>query len=159
MDNIAELRKRQVNLSKKTLDILRNVLADVTPQQARTLRDGAHGWTVLEVVCHLRDFNDIFHDRAKLIRDQDRPNLPAYDHEALAVKGHYNAGDLATAFAALVDSRRAMIDTFKALTPEQWERAGIHPERGVFTMTDAALQVVAHDCDHTEQITRILLQR
>ena len=51
------------------------------------------------------------------------------------------------------------IDTFKALTPEQWERTGIHPERGLFTMTDAALQVVSHDCDHTEQITRILLQR
>ena len=74
----------------------------------------------------------------------DRPNLPAYDHEALAVKGHYNAGDLATAFAALVDSRRAIINTFKALTPEQWERTGIHPERGVFTMTDAALQTVEH---------------
>lgn len=159
MDNIAELRKRQVALSKKTLDILRHVLADVTPAQARRLRDGANGWTVLEIVCHLRDFNDIFHHRVCLMRDGDHPALPAYDHEAMAREGHYNAGDLPTAFTALVDSRRAIIETFKALTPAQWERSGIHPERGFFTLTDAALQVVSHDCDHTEQITRILCQR
>lgn len=159
MDNIADLRKRQVNLSKKTLDTLGNILHGVRPAPARTLRDGADGWSVLEVVCHLRDFNDIFHERVRMMRDLDHPTLPAYDHEAMARERRYNAGDLPTAYAALVDSRRAIIATFKALTPEQWERGGIHPERGLFTLTDAALQVVAHDCDHTEQITRILLGR
>jgi hypothetical protein len=159
MDNIADLRKRQVAASKKTLDILRNVLRGVTPAQARTLRDGAAGWTVLEVVCHLRDFNDLFHQRVRMMRDQDYPALPAVDHEALARQQHYNAGDLPTALTALADSRRALINTFKALTLEQWERSGLHPERGLFTLTDAALQVVTHDCDHIEQITRILTQR
>lgn len=36
------------------------------------------------------------------------------------------------------------------------ERAGIHPKRGHFTMTDAVIQVGHHDCMHLEQITRIL---
>jgi len=45
---------------------------------------------------------------------------------------------------------------FASLTPEQWARDGVHPEREGFTMTDAVMQVGLHDLDHLEQITRIL---
>ena len=34
----------------------------------------------------------------------------------------------------------------------------MHPERDSFCMTDALMQVSAHDLDHLEQITRVLSQ-
>jgi hypothetical protein len=91
-----------------------------------------------------------------MMLEQDNPNLPAYDHEKLAVERHYNGGNLQQAYAELLASRQMTTDFFKQLTAEQWERAGIHPERGHFTMLDAAIQVGLHDIDHLEQITRIL---
>jgi hypothetical protein len=48
---------------------------------------------------------------------------------------------------------------FESLTEEQWSRAGIHPERGHFTLLDSLIQVGTHDVTHLEQITRLLAER
>ena len=89
---------------------------------------------------------------------EDHPQLPAYDHEAMAIERAYQSEQVSDAFAALNDSRQRFIAFFRGLSAEEWERAGIHPERGEFTMTDAVTQVVLHDLDHLEQITRVLAQ-
>ncbi len=151
-----QVRKRHIWLMKTTCDILENVLQDVTQEQATTLRDGPDGWTVVEVVCHLRDFDGFFHHRAIMMLEQDHPTLPGYDHEALAIERNYNSEQLSEALAALKSSRQRFIDLFKSLSAEQWERTGIHPEREYFNMTEAVMQVGLHDVTHIEQITRIL---
>jgi len=91
-----------------------------------------------------------------MMQAQMQPQLPAYDHEAMAIDRAYQQEDLAEAYSALKASRGRFIAFFAGLTPEQWERAGVHPERDSFTMTDAAMQVGLHDLDHLEQITRVL---
>jgi hypothetical protein len=146
---------------QQTLDILTHVLAPVSQATATTLRDahdGDKGWTVVEVLCHLRDFDNIFRARAEMMRDQENPTFPVYDHEKLANEGDYNSHLLTDVLAELTRSRQATIAVFKQLNNEQWARAGIHPERGHFTMVDAAMQVGMHEVIHLEQITRILFQ-
>lgn len=156
---MANVRKRHIFLMEKTLQILENVLKNITQEEAMTLRDGENGWTILEVVCHLRDFDGFFRGRAEMMLMQDYPELPAYDHESLAIAMKYNEQDLREALAQLSESRERFIEFFNGLTDEQWEKAGIHPERGHFTMTDAVMQVTTHDANHLEQITRILIGR
>lgn len=157
--DLTPIRQRHIHLMQTTLDILGNVLAPVSQVVATSLRDGhdgPKGWTVVEVVCHLRDFDLFFQHRAQLILRQDNPALPKYDHEALAIERSYVNQDVHQAYTVLVESRRQFVEFFENLTAAQWERAGIHPERGHFTMTDAVIQVGHHDCTHLEQITRIL---
>lgn len=157
-DQLADIRRRQIGLMGKMADIMGHVLKNVTEEQATTLRDGLEGWTILEILCHVRDFDTYFRERAQMTLNQDHPELPSYDHEQLAIDNKYNEQGLAYTYEGYVNSRRKTIGFFEALTDEQWERTGIHPERGHFTLTDAALQVSAHDADHLEQITRILEQ-
>jgi hypothetical protein len=159
--DIGKNRRRHLQFIQQTLDILTHVLASVSQATATTLRDGHDGdkgWTVLEVLCHLRDFDAIFRARAEMMRDQEYPTLPAYDHEALAINRSYNRQQLVHVIDELAHSRRATIAFFEQLNDEQWARAGVHPERGHFTMVDAALQVGLHEVIHIEQITRILYQ-
>jgi hypothetical protein len=156
--DIHKTRKRHIWLMSKTIDILGHILKHVTQEQAQTLRDGIEGWTVLEVVCHLRDFDGFFYGRAQQMLTETNPRLPAYDHEKLAIEQQYNAQDLAYVYDELVLSRRRVIAFFESLTDEQWDCVGVHPERGHFTMTDAVMQFGMHDVDHLEQITRILEQ-
>ncbi|MCU0514511.1 MAG: DinB family protein [Anaerolineae bacterium] len=156
--DIARTRKRHLWLLDKTLASLGHVLRPVTPAQATTYRDGGDGWTVLEVLCHLRDYDVIFQQRVELILAQANPALPAYDHEALARERAYNAQHLATVLADLQQHRRGFIALFEGLTEEQWARAGTHPERGRFTVMDGLIQAATHDCDHIEQIQKILAQ-
>lgn len=149
---------RHLSLMKRTLNILEFMLQDVSQETATTLRDGEEGWTVLEVVCHLRDFDQFFYHRAQLMLDETHPPLPAYDHEALAIERDYNGQDLKAMLADLKQSRGQFREFFKGLTAEQWERTGIHPERGDWSMLDSLMQVGHHDVTHLEQIGKILQQ-
>ena len=161
MTDITKIRRRHILLMEQSCRSLGHILSGVSQTTATTLRDahdGPQGWTVVEVVCHLRDFDTIFRNRAGMMRDQDHPTLPHFDHEELARQGDYNAHDLRQAYAELMESRRRTIAFFKELDPAQWECTGLHHERGHFTMDDAVMQVGMHDITHLEQIMRILFE-
>ena len=151
-----QVRERQIAAMRLSCEILGHILRDVSGEQARALRDGPDGWSIVEIVCHLRDFDEIFHNRARMMLAHDHPQLPAYDHEAIAIERDYQSQSLAEAFVALKASRASFARFFETLAPEQWARGGDHPERDSFSMTDALMQVSAHDLDHLEQITRVL---
>lgn len=153
------IQQRYLTLMQNTVATLGHILKGLTPQEITTLRDGPNGWTTLEVVCHLRDYDEVFYQRAILTLEQDNPILPAYDQDALAVDRAYNQQDLAQVYAELTASRQRLVALFSELTAEQWERVGLHPHYGPFTLATAALHVGWHDAVHLEQITRILTQR
>jgi uncharacterized damage-inducible protein DinB len=158
MGLMTKIRKRHIALMERTCDVLGNVLQTVTQEAATTLRDSDDGWTILEVVCHMRDYEEIFHERAQTILQEEYPLLPAHDHEAMAVEREYNKQNLAQAYADLKQARQRFTEFFKTLPDPDWERAGMHPEEGHYTMTDAVMHVSRHDLTHIEQITRILAQ-
>lgn len=153
------VRTRHIRQMELTALTLQHIMARVDDTLARTARDpddGDKGWTTLEVLCHLRDYDEIFYERAQMMVAGGTPDLPRYEHEALAVERRYNEQDPGAVLAALVQTRARSVAFFTGLTPAQWQTAGIHPERGLFTMTDAAMQVGQHDVLHIEQITKIL---
>ncbi|HHY58115.1 MAG TPA: DinB family protein [Chloroflexi bacterium] len=157
--DVARTRTNHIRLMRDTLAILAYILADVSQATATTRRDphdGEKGWTVTEVVCHLRDFDRIFLARARRIVTEHEPTLPRYDHERMAVEGRYNAQSLPLVLDELRCSRAEFVAFFQALDADAWNRAGVHPERGRFTLDDALMQVGLHDALHLEQITRIL---
>ncbi|PJF23199.1 MAG: hypothetical protein CUN56_02110 [Phototrophicales bacterium] len=157
--DIEKIRQHMLNSIHQTLAIYQNLVNTLDQQTATTLRDqndAPHGWTILEVLCHVRDFDVIFYDRAVMIRDQHNPQLPAYDHEQMAIDRQYNQQNLRQVMVDLQQSRQQFVAFFNALSPQQWERAGIHPEKGHFSLMDALMQVCSHDLTHLEQITRIL---
>ena len=156
--SLGQVRERHIGAMRLTGTVLDHILRGLNEEQAHELRDGPDGWSIVEIVCHLRDFDVIFRSRAMMMLSEDHPRLPAYDHEAMAVERAYQQGRLSSAREQFQASRRETIALFASLTPDQWERAGVHPERDSFTMTDAVMQVGLHDLDHLEQITRVLAQ-
>ena len=140
----------------RTPVILEGVLNGVTPDRARTATDGPGGWSVIEIVCHLRDFDGYFQERCQLMVEQDNPMLPAFDHLAIAREERYIDQDLSTAFAEYLASRRRFISLVESLTEDQLDRTGIHPESGPITVRMQSIRGALHDIDHTEQIVRCL---
>lgn len=152
------IRKAHISLMGKTLETLNNIFKHAPTSAITTLRDGADGWTPLEVLCHLRDFDVIFHERAQSVVEQDQPRFVPRDHSQMVIDGKYNQQDVQQVLADLNASRQRFIAFFESLTPEQWERHGIHAEYGEFSLTRSLIQVGHHDANHIEQITRILAQ-
>lgn len=158
VDQLTGVHQAHLSLMDVTLRTLGHTVALLKPEVTTTLRDGPDGGTITEVLGHLRDFDGYFRGRAQLILEQDKPALPAYDHEAIAIAFRYNEQDFRTVYAELVASREQTRALFAALTAEQWARAGVHPAYGHYTLTNAVMQVGIHDALHIEQIAKILAQ-
>lgn len=141
---------------RKTPAILEMALAGVTQEQAATLRDGPDGWSVLFIVCHLRDYDVINGDRIRLMLEQDNPTFPASSNDELIVRNNYAGQDLRATLARYQASRKTLIALLEELDAEQWERRGVHPVYGPGIVVDAAVNTAIHDVDHIEQILRCL---
>jgi hypothetical protein len=55
--------------------------------------------------------------------------------------------------------REANLRMFAQLTPEQWQRHGLHAERGKLTVQELCVHMAAHDMNHIDQVRRILVAK
>ncbi len=144
---------------KATPETLTGLLANVSETQARSAKGGDENWSVVEIVCHLRDADEISLQRTEAMRDQDNPLIIGYDQEALARERKYRETDLRSALAALIAIRERHITVLSALTSEQWQRPGQHKEFGEITIFALAIHNASHDAIHCAQIARQLAGR
>jgi uncharacterized damage-inducible protein DinB len=145
-----------IKLHSQTLLTLGKML---TQTEASTWRDGGAGWTVLEVLGHLLEYDGIFLARVRAMLEEDNPTFQRYDHEQLAIEHAYNDQPLHDVLAKLSISRAEMTVFFEKLDEAQLSRTGVHPEYGPYTVMRSIAQVAAHDANHLEQITRIMLEK
>ena len=64
MDQLTRVRQEQIAMMEKTARTIGHLIAPVSQETATTLRDGPQGWTTVEVLGHLRDFDGFFRQRA-----------------------------------------------------------------------------------------------
>ena len=153
---IKEIRGWQLSQLDKAISIFENVIAGVSDEDMRMLRDGEEGWTTLEVLCHLRDYEAVFLQRVRMTVQQDNPVLPSPDPEILVFEKSYNEDDPQTVLADWKKLRQEQHGFLSACADDAWERPAKHPRRGAFTLHDQLFLTVWHDTNHLEQILRIL---
>lgn len=139
--------------------LLRHILADVTQERAQTTKDGDEGWSVLEIVCHLRDYQAIFAERIRRILDEDQPEFTPYDENArlaMVIENDYANQDLNAVLADYAATRAKMIARLASLDDDQWRREGQFADDDVVDLAMPVAHTVLHDADHSEQIARIL---
>jgi hypothetical protein len=148
--------KDLIDALRATPDNLDGVLRGVTQERAQALRGGDEGWSVVEVVCHLRDGEERTIERVRAMRDQVDPLLAGYDQEQWARERNYAQADLREAQAAFIRLRSELIGDLVALDAPAWKRAGQHEEQGTITIANLAIHIVAHDAIHCAQLARQL---
>jgi hypothetical protein len=139
-----------------TPETLAGLLSGVSEAQARAAKGGGEDWSVIEVVCHLRDAEEVSLQRTIAMRDQDTPTIIGYDQEAYAHERDYRRADLRAALVAFIAFRGQHVAMLAALRPEQWERVGQHNEFGRISIFDMIVHKVGHDAIHCAQIARQL---
>jgi uncharacterized damage-inducible protein DinB len=159
MPTMEEYAKQPRVQRMKRLERTADELAAALRGQSETAlarRPDAKNWAAKEVVCHLRDAEELFMLRFETIVATDDPKLGALDPDRWAQERQYlrnDAGEAAGAFRRRRDESLALL---RSLAPDQWERGGIHPVRGKFTL-DAFLTLMAwHDDNHLDQLKRAL---
>lgn len=125
--------------------------------EAELKRSPAPGkWSVTEILSHLAEDELTSTWRYRQMIEHDGVELPGFDQDLWAKLGDYAAWQAKDALTMFRLLREANLRMFAQLTPEQWQRHGVHSERGKLTVRDLCRHMAAHDINHIEQVRRIL---
>jgi hypothetical protein len=123
-------------------------------------RPAPDAWAAVEVVCHLRDLEESFHDRLALIVVADEPRFPTTHPGRWAVERQYLRHDAGAAAAAFATRRTETLRLLEELPSGAWERAGYQVDsRGRRTVDDFLTVMAWHDENHLAQLARALAGR
>lgn len=117
---------------------------------ARPATDG--GWGVVEILPHLRDWEEIYFDRVGKVIQEDEPYLPSYDDTLWSIERDYRSQDPAEALEAFKRTRMRMIELMRSLPASAWSRKAEHGHFGSITLQWLANYIVDHDQEHWQQI-------
>lgn len=132
---------------------LRNAVAGLTPQQLRTPAPPGQ-WSVLEVVCHLSDFEIVYADRMKRILAEDQPTFFSGDPDKFAARLDYTRRDLEEELAVIASVRAQVARILRNAASGDFERIGIHSEDGPLTLATLLGRIAEHIPHHVEFIVK-----
>ena len=139
-------------------------------------RPGPKKWSAKEVVCHLRDIEELFMLRFHYMLGTDGPiflvlaEMPP-DPERWGIGGRvgmplnpdrwaeerqYLRNDTALALSAFCNRREETLALLRKLSPAQWQRGSTHVTLGRMTFEDWVALMAAHDDKHLGQLKRAL---
>lgn len=159
LGQIEHIKKRWDILSKlqETPRALASLLRGV-PHEVLRRKPAPEKWSMLEIACHLRDVEQLFLERYAKMANHDRPALRMINQDELAVALKYNEDDPGAAMREFRALRTQTTALLSALAHQSWQRIGLHPKRGEFSIAAQAEIHVNHDANHLNQI-RALRER
>ena len=138
--------------------VLTALLRGVKDAELRVTGQGEERWSILEIVCHLRDAEQRVSERYRKMRDEDNPFLAAWHPAIVADESDYRDQALEDALAVFAQARAASVDILGGLDAAGWRRGGMHQESGAITIESLAAHMAFHDTVHLAQISRRLLE-
>ncbi|HLF69653.1 MAG TPA: DinB family protein [Actinomycetota bacterium] len=138
-----------------------------TVESVRALTEGVPGermiaepapgeWSARHVLSHWYDTDLVYGIRIRMTLTQDRPVLVGYDQGAWAGR-----------FGLLDDNARQThlrwrwvrennLRLYRSLSDEEWERVGLHAERGEESVRTMVRMLAGHDRMHLEHLASLL---
>ena len=119
-------------------------------------RPDEKNWAAKEIICHLRDTEELFIIRLQSMIIMDEPKFIGADVDRWAEERQYLRNDVNLALSAFRKRRAETLKFLRELKPAQWDQAGIHATRGRETLRLWAEIIPKHDLNHLEQLKRAL---
>jgi uncharacterized damage-inducible protein DinB len=113
-------------------------------------------WSVTEILMHLAEDELTSTWRYRQMLEHNGIQLGGFNQELWAEWSDYASWEPAEALNMFRLLREANLKMFGRLNDDQWERYGIHADRGRITVRELCRHMAAHDINHIEQIRRIL---
>ena len=141
------------------LDVLASTVAAVreltagVPDEVLNRRPEPGEWSAFEVLGHIWDAEVAFSWRTRLVIAQDRPTLTGYDQVAWAALARPGFDALLDGFEAMRGPNLLML---AAVKDEDWQRIGLHTERGEVSLRLLVETTAGHDWAHVRQLEQTL---
>ena len=113
-------------------------------------------WSIVEIVAHLAETELVGAYRIRTILSAPGTSIQAFDQDRWAENGNYAGRHIHASLELFSVIRRANLALFETLSAEQWQRYGIHAERGEESVRHIVRLFAGHDLNHLKQIEAIL---
>lgn len=147
--------KDPVTVQRETANQMARLIAGIPAEKLRQ-RPAPDKWSVAEILAHLSEAEIGSSWRYRQMIEHDGAPLSSYDQDLWESLGEYTSRDAEKSLQLFRLLREANLRMFDKLTPNEWQRHGIHAERGRMSVRDLAVQIAGHDINHVEQIRKIL---
>ena len=129
LQGVAELRAAVAGMTREQL------LAKPVPGRMSTM----------EVLCHIADFEPIAAERMKrIIALGDTPLILAADENLFLQELHYEERDPENELLLIEATRKQMAQLIRTLRPEQFQKSGVHTQRGLITLERVVQLAIGH---------------
>ena len=127
-------------------------LVTALPEPILSHRPAPAKWSVREIVAHLADDELVGAYRIRLILSAPGTAIQAFDQDVWAETGRYNTVPVAASLTLFRTLREANLTLLRDLRAEEWERAGLHAERGWESVRQIVAYYAGHDLLHFAQL-------
>lgn len=132
----------------KGLADLRAATAGLTREQALA-RPVAGKWSMLELVCHLADFEAVFAERMKrIIALGEKPLLVAADEKLFLRELMYHDREFDEELTLIEMTRKQMARVLRRVPPDLLQKAGVHTTAGLMTLEHVVRYATDHVAHH-----------
>jgi hypothetical protein len=125
------------------------------PRAQWTRRPDGTGFSFVEHVCHLRDFDAVSAQRIEAIRRERLPVIAAVDGLAVAQARRYLDQSPGEAFEAFRQARRRLCLSLRRLGAAQLERCGLHGGIRRVSLEELVRELLDHDRTHCLELDEL----
>jgi hypothetical protein len=146
--------REPLEILSETAGVLRQLLGGVDPEVLVT--PPAPGkWSIAEILAHLADDELILAYRMRAVLVDPGVEIISFDQNRWADALRYREISPRASLSTFEAVRQWNLEAMKTLAPEEWDRFGVHEERGRESIRDMALLYAGHDINHSNQIRAI----
>lgn len=140
---------------ERNKEVFNELLQDV-PRQEYLWSQESGKWTLLEIICHIRDEEiEDFRTRVEYVLRDPVLTLPSIDPVGWVHERKYIEQDYDTVLNSFINEREISIKWLKSLKDPKWDNIYQHPKLGPMSAKLLLSNWLAHDLLHIRQIIKL----
>ena len=113
------------------------------------------GWGIVEILAHVRDWEEVNQERVRSILGKDHPVLEDYDDTLWAIEHDYGSQDGHKVFHDIAELRQQLVERLRGIDHDAWQRGAELSGYGEISLLWLMENVVRHDAEHLSQAREV----
>ena len=144
-----------INSLERNKEVFKELLQNM-PRQETIWCQAPGKWSLLEIICHLRDEEvEDFRTRVNNVLKDPSLTLPPIDPGGWVKERKYIEQDYSTVLNSFIDERNRSIKWLRSLKDPKWDNCYMHPKLGPMSAKQFLSNWLAHDFLHIRQIIKL----
>src|SRR5260370_5270934 len=112
-------------------------------------------WSAVDILAHMRASDAIVAYRVYVLLTRDNPTLLAFDERHWAEVARYAQVDIRSSLALYALRRAELVNMLRHIKLDDWQRTGLHEERGPVSLLDVLTSLIEHEEEHCTQLEAV----